>query len=161
MPDNPKCEEIEAAVEGILKGISQANGYWYDYKNVEADHDLRKLKDGDAVNEFPALFCPPGIEGPAGLFTAGTISTAREERELQLPVIAYSKEAGAHGTQTNKIRQDVERAMFAAGPPILGVSGVTRLTVATVERWQDLEAQNTEHLRIIFVATYRYDRGDP
>lgn len=153
----PIAEQIELAAVAALDGISTAGGYNYDYANIAAGSGIRKLKAIESVNEFPVLFCPPSQEQP---YDTGTANVGEEERTLVLSVIGYAKSAD-QGAQLNKIRQDIERALFAAAPEILGVSGVTDLTLATVEKDQDLEDEAREAVRLVFHVVYRYERGSP
>lgn len=162
MPTTSIQEHIEVAVETRLNAISVATGYNYDYRNNGTGKDLRKLKNPNDVNEFPVLFCPPGSEQPKMEGTAGTVQVSKTERVLNVEVWAYHK-SSAHGTQMNKIRQDVERALFADSSTILGLTsgGVTAIEVGTIEKDQDVADENLEFVRMIFPVTFRYGRGNP
>lgn len=143
----PRVEEIEQAILTALEGISSGAGDNYDYVQVD-----RKLKQPDQVNEFPVLFCPPGKETGEEL-VEGT------DRELLVPIWGYHNTEDAVA-QLNKIRQDVEKALFADGDVTLGLDYVTGMSVQSVDRWQKLGA-NTEAIHVLVKVKYRYNRGNP
>jgi len=154
----PLVETIEAKVEERLNEMSVANGYNYDYANNGAGEDLRFLESIEQRNEFPVIFCPGGSEGFPGSEMA---PTTKDSRRLEIDVFGYAKSAD-HGTQLNKIRQDVERALIrTADRPPLGISGVTVLNLDTVLKDQMPDNPDLEMIILTFVAEYRYTRGDP
>lgn len=160
MPDLPRSEQISAAVETRLRTISTANGYNFDYVNLGDDHEIRVSESIFQVNEFPRLYQPGDDEGQAGQFTAGQVETTKEERELRVLVVGYVETTDSD-TALNKVRQDIERALFSADAD-LGLNWVTALRPTTVQKWQDGRVGNNRAaIGVTFVATYRYSRGDP
>ncbi len=154
----PLVETIEAKVEERLNEMSVANGYNYDYANNGTGKDLRFLESIEQRNEFPVVFCPGGNEGSPGIETA---PTTKDGRQLEIDVFGYAKSSD-HGTQLNKIRQDVERTLIrTADKPPLGISGVTVLNLVTVLKDQMPDHPDLEMIILTFVAQYRYTRGDP
>jgi hypothetical protein len=152
------AETIEAKVEERLKDMSLTNGYNYDYANVEAGEDLRILESLEQRNEFPVVFCPGGNEGPPGSETA---PVTRDERRIEIDVFGYAKSKD-HGTQLNKIRQDVERTLIRSDDAVpLGIVGVTTLNLVTVLKDQMPDNPDLEMIILTFAAQYRYTRGDP
>jgi hypothetical protein len=158
----PLVETIEDAVEALLRAVSTANGYNYDYMNTDDEFDIRKLEDVEGVHDFPRLYCPPDLadEGPAGTFSAGVVEVSKKEREKQVPVLGYVSAETGTATMLNLVRQDIERALFSVSMLGLAASGVTNFTLSTIEKWQDQESQ-VAIIRLTFVATYRYTRGTP
>ena len=77
---------------------------------------------------------------------------------MQIVVLGYAKAESGTATILNALRQDIERAIFSVAT--LGLTEVTRLSLSTVEKWQDDQGQNAI-IRVTFVATYRYSRGSP
>ena len=153
----PRVETIEAKVEERLNEMSIANGYNYDYANVEAGEDLRILESLEQRNEFPVVFCPGGNEGPPSNETA---PTTKDERRIEIDVFGYAKSKD-HGTQLNKIRQDVERTLIRSGEVPLGITGVTTINLVTVLKDQIPDNPDLEMIILTFAAQYRYTRGDP
>jgi len=160
VPDTPKAEQISAAAETLIRTISTANGYNYDYVNLGDDVDIRVVESLNEVNEFPRLYLPADDEAQAGAFTAGQVETTKNERELKVLVVGYV-EIEDSDTALNKVRQDIERAMFSTGQT-LGLNFVTALVTTTVLKHQDRRVGNNRAaIGVTFVATYRYTRGDP
>ena len=160
MPDLPKAEQISVAAETLLRTVSIANGYNFDYVNLDANHEVRVTEALSQVNDFPRLYLPGDDEGPAGAFTAGIVETTKDEREVKLLVVGYV-ETEESDTALNKVRQDIERVIFS-GAKTLGLTFVTALVPTTVEKWQDPNVgSNRAAIVVTFVATYRYTRGDP
>ena len=158
----PLVEQIEAAIETILKGISVAAGYNYDYMNLGADDVIRKVAMPTEVNSFPVLYVFPAGETPTEASTTGP--TNKVTHHIQLPIVGYaSPDSEACKTALNKIRQDVEAAMFASEqtPPLLNVTGVMDLTLALVETWQDPKHDQRGGVALTFIVQYRYQRGLP
>ena len=153
----PMAETIEAKVEERLKEMSIASGYNYDYANIEAGEGLRILESLEQRNEFPVVFCPGGNEGPPSNETA---PTTKDERRIEIDVFGYAKSKD-HGTQLNKIRQDVERTLIRAGEAPLGITGVTTINLVTVLKDQMPDNPDLEMIILTFAAQYRYTRGDP
>lgn len=155
----PLVETIEAKVEERLNEMSVANGYNYDYANIEAGEDLRILESLEQRNEFPVVFCPGGNEGPPG----GEIApTSKDGRRLEIDVFGYAKSKD-HGTQLNKIRQDVERTLIRTADTVpLGISpGVTTINLVTVLKDQIPDNPDLEMIILTFAVEYRYTKGNP
>ena len=151
-------ETIEAKVEERLNEMSIANGYNYDYANNGAGKDLRFLENIEQRSEFPVVFCPGGNESPPSTETA---PTTKDVRLTELDVFGYAK-GKDHGTQLNKIRQDVERTLIRTGDTVpLGINGVTTINLVTVLKDQMPDNPDLEMIILTFAAQYRYTRGDP
>ena len=154
----PMAETIEAKVEERLNEMSIASGYNYDYANNGSGKDLRFLEGIEQRNEFPVVFCPGGNEGPPSNETA---PTTRDERRIEIDVFGYAKSKD-HGTQLNKIRQDVERTLIRSSDAVpLGITGVTTINLVTVLKDQIPDNPDLEMIILTFAAQYRYTRGDP
>jgi len=152
------AETIEAKVEERLNEMSVANGYNYDYANNGSGEDLRFLESIEQRNEFPVVFCPGGNEGPPSNETA---PVSRDARRIEIDVFGYAKSKD-HGTQLNKIRQDVERTLIRGADAVpLGINGVTTTNLVTVLKDQIPDNPDLEMIILTFAAEYRYTRGDP
>jgi hypothetical protein len=149
VPDTPKVEEIELEVLSRLQAISQAAGYWFDYREVS-----RKLRMPNECNDFPVLFMPPARE-------PGDLQVQTNDRVLVQPVWGYCNDEGDQGSELNKVRQDVERALFEQSDnEVLSLGYVIMLELFEVRKWQ-VDGEYTELIRLEFHITYRYDHGDP
>lgn len=155
----PLVETIEAKVEERLNEMSIANGYNFDYANNGTGEDLRFLENIEQRNEFPVIFCPGGNEGPPGDERA---PTTKDERRLEIDVFGYAK-GKDHGTQVNKLRQDVERTLIRTADTVpLGISpGVITINLVTVLKDQIPDNPDLEMIILTFAVEYRYTRGDP
>lgn len=143
-----RAEQIEVKVLELLSGISVANGFNYDYKAVS-----RKLKQPEEVSQHPVIFCPPSTE-------TGEQLVEGSDRVKVVPIWGYH-DTEASGTQLNKIRQDVERALFAGGDVRMGLDFVIGMNPGTIRAWQVQGQGRQEVIRIEMHVKYRYDRGDP
>ena len=146
--DDSRVEQIEAAVFTRLAAIATPT-YNYDYMEVS-----RRLRRPEDINSHPCLFCPGGYE-------SGTQEVANAERELHLPIWGVHNLHDEPGTQLNKMRQDVEVALFGdVTGSILGLEFIMEADVAEVDKWQSVE-DDQEVLRMVIRFKFTYDRGDP
>lgn len=159
----PIVEQISAQLETRIRAISMIGGYNFDYVNLAAE-EIRTRENIHEVNEFPRLYVPADDEGQAGAFTAGAVDVNKNEREIQLSVVGYVQ-CDDSDTALNKVRQDIERAVFQSGDATpLGMTNreITRLVPTTVRKWQSPKVNDKRGaVEVTFVATYRYTRGDP
>lgn len=157
----PMVEQISVELEARIRDISVANGYNFDYVNLGED-EIRVADAIFEINDFPRLYVPADDEARAGAFTAGSVETSKSEREVRLLVIGFVRCENSD-TALNKVRQDIERAVFQSGDAVpLGLPGVTALVPVTVSKWQSPKlGDKRAAVGVTFVATYRYTRGNP
>ncbi len=152
MPDTPRAEQIEAEVLTRMEALLTAGTQNYTYREVS-----RKLRAPEAVSSHPVIFIPPGRE-------TGDQEVAYNLRVLHLAIWGYHDTADEPGTCSNKIRQDIEMALFPTPPDavILGLTDVeiTGAAVVEVDRWQSMD-DSQELVRLLVDFTFTYTRGDP
>lgn len=151
MPDIPRAEQIEAEVLTRMEALKSGGTQNYIYMEVS-----RKLRAPDAVSSHPVIFIPPGRE-------TGTQEVAYNRRILHLALWAYHDIADEPGTCSNKMRQDIEVALFPPGETvILGLVDVEIVAaeVVEVDRWQSMD-DSQELVRLLVDFTFTYERGDP
>lgn len=151
MPDTPRAEQIEAEVLTRMEALKSAGTQNYTYQEVS-----RKLRAPDNVNSHPVIFIPPGRE-------TGAQEVAYNQRILHLAIWGYHDTSAEPGTCSNKMRQDIEVALFPPGEGvILGLTDVEIVEAAVVEvdRWQSMD-DFQELVRLLIDFTFTYTRGDP
>lgn len=151
MPDTPKAELIEAEVLTRLEALKSAGTQNYTYMEVS-----RRLRLPESVNSHPVLFVPPGRE-------TGSQEVAYADRILHLAIWGYSDNVAEPGTQSNKMRQDIEQALFPSGETVilgLTVPEIIEAAVVEVDRWQSME-DNQELVRLLVDFHFTYQRGNP
>jgi len=151
MPDTPRAEQIEAEVLSRMEALKVAGTQNYTYQEVS-----RKLRAPDAVHSHPVIFIPPGRE-------TGDQEVAYADRILHLAIWAYHDTPDEPGTCSNKMRQDIEVALFpSSDTTILGLidTEIVEAAVVEVDRWQSMD-DTQELVRLLVEFRFTYQRGDP
>lgn len=151
MPDTPKVELIETEVLTRLEALKTAGSQNYTYMEVS-----RRLRLPESIHSHPVLFVPPGRE-------TGSQEVAYADRILHLAIWGYADNSAEPGTQTNKMRQDIEQALFPSGEGVLlglSVPEIIEAAVVEVDRWQSME-DHQELVRLLIDFHFTYQRGDP
>ena len=151
MPDTPRAEQIEAEVLTRMEALKSGGSQNYTYHQVS-----RKIEAPESVHSHPVIFIPPGRE-------TGTQEVAYNHRVLHLAIWGYHDTSEEPGTCSNKMRQDIEVALFPAGEGvILGLVDVeiVEAEVVEVDRWQSMD-DTQELVRLLVDFTFTYERGDP